>query len=144
MQSTGRSRGGHTSKVHLAIKAKGRAQRMVLSQGQGPDVSLAEALLLGLKPQVVIADRGYDFDTVMHRTELAGAKAVIPPKRNRRVQRSVDGKLYAKRNIIERYVHKLKGFRRIATRYDKTDTSYLGFLCLAAAIINVKATVNTT
>jgi transposase len=117
---------------------------MVLSGGQRADVGFAASLLSGLRPQVVIADRGYDFDTVIASIERSGARAVIPSRRNRRVQRPTEWKLYGLRNIIERYIHKFKGFRRIATRYDKTDSSYLGFLYLAAAIINTKTTVNTT
>jgi transposase len=117
---------------------------MVLSEGQRADVAFAGQLLEGFRPRVVIADRGYDFDTVISTIEGSGAKAVIPPKSNRRWQRPTDWKLYGLRNIIERYIHKLKGFRRIATRYDKTDSSYLSFLYLAAAILNKKTTVNTS
>ena len=116
----------------------------MLSEGQRADVRFAAPLLEGLKPKVVIADRGYDFDTVIEGIEAGGAKAVIPPKSNRRWQRQTDWKLYGLRNIIERYINKLKCFRRIATRYDKTDRSYLSFLYLAAAIINNKITVNTS
>lgn len=144
MQSTGRSRGGNTTKVHLVVSTLGRAQRLVLSEGQRADVSLADKLLEGFHPEVVIADRGYDFDTVIGTIEACGAQAVIPPKSNRRWQRPTNWKLYKLRNIIERYISKLKHFRRIATRYDKTDSSYLGFLYLAAAILNNKVTVNTS
>jgi len=74
----------------------------------------------------VIADRNYEFDTVIERIEATGAKAVILPK-SKRWQRPTEGKLYGLRNIKERYINKLKCFRRIATRYDKTVSSYLGF-----------------
>jgi len=117
---------------------------MLLSKGQWADVSMARALLQGLRPRVVIADRGYDADRFITYIEAKGARAVIPPRSNRRWQRPVEGKLYAHRNIIERYINKLKHFRRIATRYDKTDSSYLAFLYLAAAILNSKTTVNTS
>jgi transposase len=120
-------------------------QRMTLSEGQRADVRFAASLLLGLKPQLVIADRSYDFEPpLLSLNGQVGAKAVIPPKRNRRLQRLIECKLYRLNNVIERYIDKLKGFRRTATRYHKTNSSYLGFLYLPATILNKKTTVNTT
>src|SRR5688500_8926710 len=127
-QSSGRSRGGLSTKVHLAVTTAGKALRMLLSEAQRADVSMAPDLLDGLRPRVVIADRGYDSDRLISHIEAKGARAVIPPRSNRRWIRPTDWKLYGLRNIIERYINKLKHFRRIATRYDKTDSSYLAFL----------------
>jgi transposase len=61
-----------------------------------------------------------------------GVEAVIPPKRNRKIQRVIDGYIYALRNLVERCFAKLKHSRRLATRYDKTADSYLGFVLLAS------------
>lgn len=62
-------------------------------------------------------------------------KVVIPPKRNRKVQRTYDTDLYKERNRIERFFSKLKHFRRVATRYDKLLANFMGFVKLAAIAI---------
>jgi len=67
-----------------------------------------------------------------------GMEAVIPSKRNRRVQRPYDIDLYKERNIIERFFNKLKQFRRVATRYDKLLANFMGFVKLAAITIWLK------
>jgi transposase len=66
------------------------------------------------------------------------ATVVIPPKRNRKDQRSYDAELYKERNIIERFFNKLKQFRRVATRYDKLLANFMGFVKLAAIAIWLK------
>jgi putative transposase len=60
---------------------------------------------------------------------------VIPPKRNRKIQRPYDSHLYKERNLIERFFNKLKHFRRVATRYDKLLANFMGFVKLAAIAI---------
>ncbi len=59
---------------------------------------------------------------------------VVPPKRNRRVPWAHDRELYKRRNEIERLFRRLKGFRRVFTRFDKLDALYLGFLRLALIV----------
>jgi putative transposase len=83
----------------------------------------------------VIADKGYDADHLCDAVAEAGAEVVIPPKRNRKAQRSYDADLYKERNRIERFFSKLKHFRRVATRYDKLLANYMGFVKLAAIAI---------
>ncbi len=67
-----------------------------------------------------------------------GTEIVIPPKRDRRVQRHYDADLYKERNKIERFFNKLKQFRRVATRYDKLLANFMGFVKLAAIAIWLK------
>ncbi len=83
----------------------------------------------------VIADKGYDTQEIMEKIEGIGAKAVIPPRSNRKVKRHYDKELYKKRNLIERAFNKLKSFRRIATRYDRKAVYYKSFLYLAASLM---------
>ena len=64
-----------------------------------------------------------------------GREVVIPPKRNRKVQRSYDIDLYKERNLVERFFNKLKQFRRVATRYDKLLVNFVGFVKLAPIAI---------
>lgn len=97
----------------------------------------------GPTPKVLIADKGYDSDTIRDDLRARGAEPVIPHKRNRTVQVPVDGFVYALRNRIERCFNKLKHSRRIATRYDKTSASYLGFALIGAIRIWIRHFVNT-
>jgi putative transposase len=85
-----------------------------------------------------IADKGYDADHLIDQIAQTGAQAVIPPKRNRKVQRPYDAHLYKERNVIERFFNKLKQFRRVATRYDKLLVNFMGFVKLAAIAIWLK------
>ena len=107
--------------------------RIVLSQGQSSDKTIAPILLEGLKPdRDLVADRGYDARAIIDLVESRGGRAHIPTSRDRKVQRSVDHALYRQRNLIERFFNKLKHFRRIATRYDKTARNFLAAVMLAA------------
>ena len=67
---------------------------------------------------------------------------MIPTKRNRKVQIATDGFIYALRNRIERGINCLKNSRRVATRYDKTATSFLGFVQLTAVRLWLRYFVN--
>ncbi|MCW5284402.1 transposase [Verminephrobacter eiseniae] len=89
----------------------------------------------GLKADAVLADKGYDADALIDSIQVAGATAVIPPRRNRVVQRSYDRHLYKERNLVERFFNRIKQFRRIATRYEKLARNYLSFLSLVCTYI---------
>jgi len=96
----------------------------------------ADVLLPLIEAQTVIADKGYDADerVVLPLTQ-AGKTVIIPPKRNRKVQRAYDKDVYKSRHLIENFFCKLKQFRAIATRYDKTARNFLAAIYLASAII---------
>jgi transposase len=106
-----------------------------LTPGQDHDLQGADVLLpdqLG-HVQAVIADKAYDADErVLDKLEQAGVQAVIPPKANRKQPREYDNHLYKERALIENFFAKLKQFRAIATRYDKTAVAFLGAIYLAA------------
>ena len=85
---------------------------------------------------IVLADKGFDADErVLIPLQQAGKMAVIPPKRHRRVQREYDKDLYQARHLIENFFARLKQYRAIATRYDKTARNFLAAIHLAAAVI---------
>ena len=94
------------------------------------------------KPRLFLADKGYDGDAVRQTLLLAGICPVIPPKSNRKEKIACDFRAYKDRNRIERMFNKVKQFRRIATRYDKTKASFAAFLNLAAARIWLQHFVN--
>ncbi len=112
--------------------------RFTLTGGQASDYTQALALLDGVKAKAVLADRGYDADYIVTAAEVMGAQAVIPPKSNRKIQREYDTELYKERNLVERLFNKLKHFRRVATRYDKTAAAFLAFIHVAAIYLWLK------
>jgi transposase len=119
---------------------------VVLTGGEVSDVKGYGPLMAepGPQPKVLLADKGYDADAILADLADRGVAAVIPPKRNRIVQPVIDGHLYALRNLVERCFSKLKHSRRLATRYDKTAESYLGFVLIASVRLWVRHFVNRT
>lgn len=109
--------------------------RLLVTAGQVAEVTQARALLAGLSPEQVIADKGYDCDALIETIHGNGAGAVIPPRCNRQQPRVYDEHLYQERQLIERYFNKGKNCRRLATRYDKTARNYLAFWQLASVMI---------
>lgn len=127
--------GGWSTKIHASVDALGNPLRIILSAGQGADIRQAADLVAGYQTDALLADRGYDADSFIRLLENKQIQVVIPPKKNRLVQRQIDENLYKDRNKVERYFNKLKQYRRVATRYDKTACSFAGFIYLAAAMI---------
>lgn len=82
--------------------------------------------------EAFLADRGYDADAIREEIANAGIEAVIPARKGRRHPAIHDRQKYKLRNLVERLFNKLKNWRRVATRYDKTASSYLGFVALAS------------
>ena len=140
----GRSRGGFTSKFHARSDGQGRPLGFVLTGGETSDYKAVDELidLPVANPKLMLADKGYDSDDVRSSLLLKGILPVIPPKANRKEPIACDFRAYKDRNRVERMFNKLKQFRRIATRYDKTAVSFLGFLALAAAKLWLPTYVN--
>ena len=127
-----------STKIHVVVEALGLPLRLIGSPGQRNDITFAHDLVDGIDADVAIADKGYDADHLVSRIAETGTQVVIPPKCNRKVQCSYDAELYKERNRIERFFNKLKQFRRVATRYDKLLTNFMGFVKLAAIAIWLK------
>ena len=117
------------------MDALGHPLRLLVGPGQQSDYLMAQQLLSGLLARAVIADRGYDSQSLVDAIEQAGARAVIPSKKNRRRPRPIERDLYRQRNRIERFFCRLKNYRRVATRYDKTACCFLAFAHFASTII---------
>jgi transposase len=113
-----------------------------LTEGQRHDVTCAEILLENLEPGHVIGDKGYDSDPLRHKIRSIGAKPVIPSRRTHRIRRH-DRRRYKLRNVVERFINRLKNCRRVATRYDKLAATFLGFDQLAS-ILTLPLNVNAT
>lgn len=80
------------------------------------------------EPSVLLADRGYDAGSIRKKMEERDVLTQIPMRKSRKMRVGVDRSLYSMRNLVERCFNKLKNARRVATRYDKTAESFLGFI----------------
>jgi transposase len=119
----------------MAVDTLGRPLKLILTPGQRGDAPLAPALLDGLSPHRVLADKAYDSNALRNLIADMGAEAVIPCNPTRKRLIPYDFEAYKVRNTVERCFNKLKHFRRIATRFDRKAAHFLSFIQIAAAII---------
>jgi transposase len=125
-----------STKIHTLVDALGNPVGFFLTGGQAHDLVGADELLPSMQAETLIADKAFDADErVLAPLAAAGKTAVIPPKASRRLPRDFDRDLYKARHLIENFFAKLKQFRAIATRYDKTARNFLAAVHLAAAAI---------
>ena len=134
-QALGKSVGGFSTKVHAAVDALGNPLRLLLTGGQRGDATQAISLLEGFDFAGVMADRGYDADDILDFIAQNDAKAVIPAKKNRIVQRDTDWHTYKDRHLVECFMNKIKQYRRIFSRFEKYASRYMSFLSFASALI---------
>ncbi|MHC8510058.1 MAG: IS5 family transposase [Rhodospirillales bacterium] len=131
----GRSRGGRTIKIHAMTDDRGRPVAFILTAGQVHDLTGAAALLeRAPTPRRLIADRAYDARKFRDWLAEYGCEAVIPPNPTRKHPHAYDREAYKARNQVERMFCRLKGFRRVATRYDKHAETYLAAVFIAATV----------
>ena len=120
-----------TTKIHLLADELGLPLGFILTGGQTHDCTQAIPLLGDRKPAAVLADKGYDTDSILNHLAERGITAVIAPRSLRKVQRSFDRTLYRQRNRIERTFAHLKQFRRLATRFDKLKQNFQATVAIA-------------
>ena len=114
----------------------GNPTSFCLTPGQACDLEGSDVLLPPLEAKMILADKGYDAcDRVLKPLREAGKEIVIPPKKNRKAQRPYDKEIYKARHLVENFFCKLKQYRAIATRYDKTARNFLAAIHLAAAVV---------
>jgi transposase len=106
-----------------------------LTPGQAADVTHAQTLIEEMPFEVVIGDKGYDSQALVNVIEAKGGEAVIPSLKNRAVQRDYDRERYKDRNLAERFWNKVKHYRRVATRYEKTARNFLAFVHVASIMV---------
>ena len=125
---------GLNTKIHLSVDARGVSVRCVVTDGVTADCAKAGELIENTGARGLIADRGYDSDKIVQNAENLGMKVVIPPRKNRKVQRNYDKNTYKIRRLVENAFLHLKRWRGIATRYCKNLSSFLASVqirCLA-------------
>ena len=121
-----------STKIHALVDALGNPICFVLTGGEVHDLAGADQLLPGMQADMLIADKAFDAEARVLQPLAAAAKtAVIPPRSNRKTTRHYDRDLFKARHLIENFFSKLKQFRAIATRYDKTARNFLAGIHLA-------------
>ena len=131
----------YNSKIHLAVPGRkckvciccsvcildayGRIVRVFITAGTTADCTLGLQLIEGIEVLALLADKGYDVNTIIEYARKMGIEVCIPPKSNRIEQREYDEELYKYRYIVEKAFLMLKGWRGIATRYAKKTSSFL-------------------
>ena len=125
-----------STKIHTTVDALGNPTGFHLTPGQAHDLEGADVLLADTPANAVIADKAYDAQArVIEPLLKAGKAVVIPPRSTRKEQRDYDRHLYKARHLIANFFARLKQYRCIATRYDKTARNFLGAIHLVAAVV---------
>ena len=137
-QALGRSCGGFSSRIHAKIDAFGLPICFLITEGKSSDIGMAEQLVGDDECDFLLADKGYDSDAFRATLNSKNITPVIPGRRNRLVEIEYDKDIYKERNAVERFFGKIKKYRRIATRYDKTMIMYKGALTLIAILMWIK------
>jgi len=125
-----------TTKILALTDARGNLVRFELLPGHRFDTAGVPPLIEGVEFEALIADKAFDSDAVIADLDARGAKGVISqhPRRSRPL--AIDLEMYKWRHLIENFFCKLKEFKRIAMRAEKTDRSFSAMIYLAAAVLN--------
>jgi transposase len=136
----GRSRGGLTTKIHALVDAEGRTVKIALTAGQAGDAPAAEQMLPLVAPgATLIADRAYDTNAIRDACAEKKAWANIPPRTIRKDAFAFSPWVYKQRNLVERFFNRIKQFRGLATRYDRSPDNLLAAIKIAAIRIWIAA-----
>ena len=133
-ESIGKSRGGLSTKIHLAVDSSGYPVHFEITAGQRNDFVMAECLIANSPEcEYVIADKGYDSQSIRDFVaEQIGGKAVIPRRKdNTKKNKDMDWALYKYRHLVENAFARIKHYRAISTRYDKLERNYGSMVSLA-------------
>jgi transposase len=160
-EAVGRSRGGLSTKIHLAVDGRGRPLSLLLTPGQAGDnpqlLNVLDAIAVhrgGVgrprkRPDMLIADKGYAHDATRVVLRRRGIRHTIPERRDQVARRVAKGRaggrapafdpvVYKQRNVVERCFNRLKQWRDLATRYAKRASIYRACLVLIAALLWLK------
>ena len=136
-KAVGRTKGGLNTKIHAIVDGLGNPVAFLLSPGNENDSTHAIELMsmTDISSSNLLGDKAYGTKEILSYIKEHGAVVVIPPKSNAKEPWPVDYYLYKERHLVECFFQKIKWFRRVATRYDKLDKSFLAFVYMAAIMI---------
>ena len=112
--------------------------RVIITAGTVADCTQAVELVDGIDAEKLIADRGYDTNEIIETATKAGMQSVIPPKKNRKIQRDYDRVVYKVRHLVENAFLHLKQWRGVATRYAKNASSFLAIVQIRCLVLWLK------
>jgi transposase len=152
-EALGRSRGGLSTKLHLRTEGGGKPMVIHLTPGQAHEAPVLPRLLDAgavkrpgpdgrpgrgrprLRAKRVAGDKGYSYPSARRQLRRRKVGPVIPTKSNQRRNPRFDKQAYRERNRVERTINRLKGFRRVATRYEKRGVNYEAMVVIAAIVL---------
>ena len=135
----GDSQSGHRQVArrsnHALVDALGNLVRFVLLPGQRHDITSFDVLMAGITCLAVIGDKAFDANRLRKYLAGRGIEAVIPMRKGTSGHPAHDAEKYKWRHLVENFFCKIKAFRRIATRYEKTDTCFAAMINLVAIVL---------
>src|SRR5882672_10328165 len=134
-QAIGKSRGGLTTKIAALVDALGNLVRFVLLPGQHHDITSFDVLMAGVACLAFIGDKAFDAHWLRERLADNGIEAVIPLREGTTGHAAHDREKYKWRHLVENFFCKIKAFRRIATRDEKTDTCFTAMINIVAVVL---------
>ena len=139
-KAVGISRGGRNTKIHTLVDGLGNPLVFLLSSGNDHDSKHAVSLLnqISIEGSNILGDKAYGAKAILDYIDSQGASYTIPPRSDVSEPWSVDWHTYKERHLVECFFQKLKWFRRVFTRFDKLDASFLAFVYIASIAILLK------
>ncbi len=139
-KAVGVSKGGRNTKIHALVDGLGNPLAFLLSPGNDHDSKHAVSLLgqVNIEGSNVLGDKAYGAKAIRDYIESQEASYTIPPKNDVADPWPVDWYAYKERHLVECFFQKLKWFRRVFTRYEKLDVSFLAFVYIASIAILLK------
>jgi transposase len=134
-EALGRSRGGFSTKIHALVDALGNPLKFILTPGQQHEVTKAKELIEGILDASLLADTAYSAQSFRDQLKNQSCQAIIPFPKNSKKPVDHDRNLYEHRHVIECFFGKIKHFRRVFSRFDKTASSFLAFLHFTGVFI---------
>jgi transposase len=134
-EALGRSKGGFSTKIHARVDALGNPIKFILTPGNRSEITQAKRLSEGVFDVPLIADKAYGSKDFRNYLQDKGCDSVIPPKSNTKEPWNYDEYLYKERHLVECFFGRIKHFRRIFSRFDKSALSYLSFLNFVGTLI---------
>ena len=136
-EAIGASVGGLSTKIHAKVDAFGQLLKILLSPGQAHESQFVFEAYDSEPCEFFLADKAYDIEAFRDHVRKDGVEAVIPSKKNRKRAQVHDEHIYRERNTVERFFQKIKRFRRIATRYEKTARMYMAGVMMVSILLAI-------
>ena len=133
-EGVGTSRGGRNSKLHALVDLYGKPLKLIITPGNTNDIGAAPELVDGLTEVIVVADKGYDSDPFRCRLAQSHNASCIPKRKGSKSTAPYNNSHYRKRHRVENLFARIKRFRRVSTRYEKTKCSFEGFILFASVL----------